>query len=293
MTFPPFRPTLTAMDKTLSHLLREAAGIAENGVCVAIGAPLLPFVLPAAAAGVAAVSAGALVAGLATKTGRAVLSELRRRTRLRDPLPPAPSLRGAPTPGELADDWAARPRTLAVRLRLGSRMADLAPVLDASNRYAKTSPAGARRIAARGPGFKGWLADHRVSANYSTLMRYKRLALRLRALLQLDARVPLEWVLPGAAPTRPLPQDLLSSCATARRRLARLLRAHRNFSCLARHVDEALGIPRLPTARRIRVTGLDAAQTEAVTHELVRFLRTPGLPPRQEALRRRALSWFS
>ena len=282
------------MNNALKHALREAAGIAGNAARVCIGAPLLPFALPAAvalAAGVAAASATAFGASLATDAGRALLAELRRRARLRAPVPSVPSLRGAPTPDELADDWASSPRTLVVRLRLGSRLADLEPTLDTGNHY-KTSPTGAKRIASRGPGFKGWLADRRIPANYGTLMRYKRLAVRLRTLLDLDARLPLEWLLPGAAPQMSLPADLRNQYCTSRRKLSRLLRAHWNFSRLQRHVDEALGIPRLPTLRRLRAAPLDDFLLENTKREFTAFLRSPDLPPRLEGLRCQALSWF-
>ena len=132
---------------------------------------------------------------------------------------------------------------------MGSRLADLEPILDSGNRYTE-SPTGAKRIKSRGRGMRGYLADNRIAVSYSTLMRYRRLALRLRQLLQLDARLPLEWILPGEAPERPLPADLRTQYATARRRLSRILRDHRNFDRLRKHVDAELGIPELLTLRR-------------------------------------------
>ena len=282
---------IPSMNKTLRHVLNEASDIAGCYARVAVGAPLLPFALPAALAGVAAFTAVALGTGLATKTGRAVLGELRRRARLRAPRPPSPSLRGTPTPQELAADAAAHPRTLAVRLRLGSRLADLAPTLDSGNRW-DVSPAGAKRISGRGRGVRGWLEDNRVPVNYGTLMRYKRLAVRLRALLGLDERIPLEWLLPGASPTLPLPAELGPGFAAAKRRLAKLLRAHWNFSRLSEHVDGALGLTRLPRLRRGGAVPLDETLLENTKRELAGFLQATDLPPRQEALRRRAVGWL-
>lgn len=279
------------MKAPLKHVLREAAAIAGDAARVAIGAPFLPIALPAAVAGIALFGTATIGASLATETGRAILAELRRRVRLREPRPEAPSLRGIPTPAELSADWETRPRTLAIRLRLGSRLADLSPTLDSSNRYSPTS-SGSRRIATRGPGFKGWLADRRVQADYSTLMRYKRLAVRLRALLELDARLPLECILPGESAVQRLPAALRPHYASARRRLSRLLRDHRNFSRLSKHVETALGLTRLPGARRIRAVGLDDIQAEAARREFIDFLHAPGLPPRLERLRQDAVSGF-
>lgn len=279
------------MNKNLRHALREAADIASAGARVAVGAPLLPILIPTAVAAVATFTATALAAGLATEAGHAILGELRRRARLRAPHPPSPSLRGTPTAAELADDVMERPRTLAIRLRLGSRLADLAPTLDSGNRY-NIVGAGAKRISGRGRGFKGWLEDNRVPASYGTLMRYKRLAVRLRALLKLDERIPLEWLLPGAAPDVPLPAGLPGKCTIAKRRLARLLREHWNFSRLQKHVDAALGLTRLPVPGRTDRIAVDDALAESTRREIATFLRAPDLTPRQEKLRLRTVRWI-
>lgn len=272
------------MDKALKYALREAAGIAGDGIRVGIGSLVLPFALPAAVAGVAVLSAAALGTWIAGATGRTVLSELRRRARLRAPRAPSPSLRGTPTPEEFAADAAERPRTLSVRLRIGSRLADLAPTLDRGNHY-DVSPSGAKRICGRGRGVRGWLEDNRVGMAYSTLMRYMRLAVRLRVLLGLDERLPLEWLLPGAAASAEVSAELRGQCTAAKRRLARLVRAHWNFSRLQAHVDGALGLRRLPRPGRTGGKPLDEALAENTRRELVDFLRAGDLPPRLEALR--------
>ncbi len=280
-------------NKALLHALRETAAILGDGTRVTIGSLALPVAVPAVLAGVAAFSAAALGTWLATTAGRTILDELRRRARLRAPRPPSPSLRGTPTPKELADDALCRPRTLAIRLRIGSRLADLAPTLDTDNRY-DISPTGAKRIAGRGRGVKGWMEDNRIPLNYSTLMRYKRLAVRLRALLALDERLPLEWLLPKTPPTFPVPPDLLSQYTAARRRLTKLLRAHWNFSRLREYADNALGIPRLPRLQGTRgaavcIPDFEGTRLENTKRELIAFLRDSHLPPRQEKLRRSAL----
>ena len=292
MTFQYFPFILPTMKNTVKHALREAASIAGDYARIAATAPLLPFAIPAALAGTAVAGTAALSTWIVSTAGHAILGELHRRARLRAPRPPSPSLRGTPTAKELIADAGEHPRTLAIRLRLGSRLADLAPTLDTGNRYAATYT-GSRRIAGRGRGIKGWLEDNRIPVNYSTLMRYKRLAVRLRALLRIDDRIPLEWILPGATPSRAFPADLLPQYTTARRRLARLLRTHRNFSRLARHVDATLGIPRLPSVRHANTFPLDDTLLESTCRELASFLQTPNLPARQEKLRRDTIRWLA
>ena len=283
---------LPPMNTTVKYALREAAGIAGD-VVRAYTLPLaLPVVLPVAVAGIAALSAAALGSWLAD-SGQDILSELRRRARPRVPRPPSPSLRGTPTPEEFADDAALRPRTLAVRLRIGSRLADLAPTLDRGNLY-DVSPTGAKRIRGRGRGVRGWLEDNRVGMNYSTLMRYMRLAVRLRALLGLDERLPLEWLLPGGAVSAEVPPALQAQCASAKRKLARLMQEHWNFSRLQSHVDRALGLRRLPRPGRAggRARPLDEVLAENTRRELADFLQARDLPPKLEALRQAAVAGF-
>lgn len=307
--------------KFLKETLSKTSDVAQDASSLLRDLPH-PACAPFALAAFAGITLAAFGAFLVTDTGCAILSELRRRKRLREPRPETPSLRGTPTPRELAADAAIAPRTLAIRLRLGSRLADLEPTLDSGPVY-DISPTGARRIAARGRGMRGWMADNRLSLNYSTLMRYKTLAVRLRKLLALDARLPLEWLLPGAVPDRDLPSGLLPHYHAARRRLARLLREHWNFSRLKQHVETALGIPRLLTVRRNarraaesararrrmasptkpircesvvlgdRSVRLDESLAESTKRELILFLRTPDLPPRLDKLRRRAIDWLN
>jgi hypothetical protein len=282
---------LLPMNKALKHALREAAGIAGAGARFYIGSLALPAVVPVAVAGVAALSAAALGTWIAGTTGRAILSELRRRARLRAPRPPSPSLRGTPTPEEFAADAAVRPRTLAVRLRIGSRLADLAPTLDRGNHY-DVSPTGAKRIRGRGRGMRGWLEDNRVGMNYSTLMRYMRLAVRLRALQELDERLPLEWLLPGMADSAQVPPALQAQYAAAKRKLVRLLREYWNFSRLQSRVDAALGLKRLPRPGHAGRKPLDDILADNTRRELADFLQARDLPPKLEQLRRKAVAGF-
>ena len=256
------------------------------------------------------VTATAFTAFLVTETGAAILDELHRRHRLRAPRPESPSLRGTPTPKEIAAACAATPRKLLERLRLGSLLADLDPTLDRTFSFTEL-PNGAKRYRSRGGGLKAYLADNRIPVPYSTLMRYKLLATRLRQHLALDPRLPIEWLLPHASPDRELPADLRSPYWTARRRLARLLREHPNFTRLRKHVDSKLGIPELLRARRNAREGktrrksgcpvirgatrhmtIDPGRIEATRLALAAFLQDKTLPPKLARLRDAAIRWL-
>ena len=256
------------------------------------------------------VTATAFTAFLVTETGAAILDELHRRHRLRVPRPESPSLRGTPTPQELAAACAATPRRLLERLRLGSLLADLDPTLDRTFAFTEL-PNGAKRYRSRGGGLKAYLADNRIPVPYSTLMRYKLLAVRLRQLLALDPRLPLEWLLPHTSPDRDLPSDLRAPCWTARRRLARLLRENPNFTRLRKHVDAKLGIPELLRARRnareaksrrksthpllrgaTRHMTIDPGRIEATRLALADFLQDRHLSPKFTRLRDAAIRWL-
>ena len=256
------------------------------------------------------VTATAFTAFLVTETGAAILDELHRRHRLRAPRPESPSLRGTPTPKELAAACDATPRKLLERLRLGSLLADLDPTLDRTFSFTEL-PNGAKHYRSRGGGLKAYLSDNRIPVPYSTLMRYKLLATRLRQHLALDLRLPLEWLLPHASPDRELPADLRTPYWTARRRLAHLLREHPNFTRLRKHVDAKLGIPELLRARRnarkakshrkshlpvirgaTRHMTVDPGRIEATRLALADFLQDKHLSPKFTRLRDAAIRWL-
>ena len=296
--------------KIITPVLRKTDSVARETLHVLPSDGRLVLV---DAAVVLAVTATAFTAFLVTETGAAILDELHRRHRLRIPRPESPSLSGTPTPKELADACAATPRKLLERLRLGSLLADLDPTLDRTLAY-RDLPNGAKRIRARGGGLKAYLADNRIAVPYSTLMRYKLLAARLRQLLALDARLSLEWLLPHSSPDRDLPSDLRSQYWNARRRLSRLLRDHRNFTCLRKHVDAKLGIPELLHARRnarnskarqrmekrtetiysgTRHLTPDPARVEPTRRAFLNFLKEKDLSPKFARLRDAALRWLN
>ncbi len=256
-----------------------------------------------------------LAAFAVTEVGSWALSELGRQMRIREKRPASPSLRGTPTPKELAKDWAAQPRTLETCLRIGSRLADLDPTLDHSL-VRKPDAAGRLVIRARKGGMKGWLEDHRVAVGYSTVMRYKKLAQRLRQVLALDDRLPLEWVMSGVPADCALPADLAAPCAAAARRLARLLRENRTLVSLTRAVEKALGIVRLVAVRkapeRRRAAGakkrktagfsiissgraaiVDERRLEATREAMARLLEAESLAGPALHLRNRISNWLS
>ena len=200
---------------------------------------------------------GALAAHLAFYGGRALLARIRRHVSPPEPLPPADpqvavSLRGKPTPEDIEAVWELSPRTLPDRLCIGSRLADLEPTLDSRFVFKKTRN-GTRRIVARQPGLKGWMKKHVPSVKYSTAMHYKKLATRLRQLVGLDARIPLEWILPdNEEDLSALSASDRQSAAAARTKLARLLAENPKYTRLVRAVESRLGIMRMVTIRRIQ-----------------------------------------
>ena len=256
-----------------------------------------------------------LAAFAVTEVGSWALAELGRPMRIREKRPASPSLRGTPTAKELAKDWAAQPRTLETCLRLGSRLADLDPTLDHSL-VRKPDAAGRLVIRARKGGMKGWLEDHRVAVGYSTVMRYKKLAQRLRQVLAFDDRLPLEWVMSGVPADCALPADLAAPCAAAARRLARLLRENRTLVSLTRAVEKALGIVRLVAVRKApgrrraagvkkrktagfsvisrgRAATVDERRLEATRDAMGRLLEAQNLAGPALRLRHRIEQWLS
>ena len=200
---------------------------------------------------------GALTAHLLWYGGKSLLNRIRRHVSPPEPAAPtapqAPvSLRGTPTPEDIEDVWDLFPRTLPTRLRIGSRLADLEPTLDSRFLFKKTRT-GSRRIVARQPGLKGWMRKHVPAVKYSTAMHYKKLATRLRQLIGLDPRIPLEWILPDNEESLSTlsPSDR-QSAATAKTKLSRLLADNPKYTHLLRTVESKLGIMRMVTIRRIQ-----------------------------------------
>jgi hypothetical protein len=147
-------------------------------------------------------------------------------------------------------------------------------------------------------------------------MRYKKLAQRLRQVLALDDRLPLEWVMSGVPADHSLPSDLAAPCAAASRRLAKLLRENRTLVALTRAVEKALGIVRLVAVRkapvhrrphgpkkrktpafsvisRCRTATVDDARLEATRTAMGRLLTAKTLAGPALHLRNRIAHWLS
>ena len=203
---------------------------------------------------------GAIALHLAFYGGKQLLTRIRRHVSPPEPqVPAAPrepvSLRGIPEPEEIEEVWDIDPRTLCARLRIGSRLADLEPTLDSRFVFKKTRN-GSKRICARQPGMKGWMKKNVPTVKYSTAMHYKKLATRLRQLVGLDARIPLEWLLPdseeGQTELSRLSADERTAIAQAKAKLNALLEENPKVTRLTRTVESKLGIMRMVTIRRIR-----------------------------------------
>ena len=203
---------------------------------------------------------GAIALHLAFYGGKQLLSRIRRHVTPPEPQASAApcepvSLRGVPEPEEIEELWDVDPRTLYDRLRIGSRLADLEPILDSRFVFKKTRN-GSKRICARQPGMKGWMKKNVPTVKYSTAMHYKKLATRLRQLVGLDARIPLEWLLPdseeGENGLVGLTVTEQQEAAKAKTKLIRLLEENPKVTRLTRTVDSKLGIMRMVTIRRIQ-----------------------------------------
>ena len=240
---------------------------------------------------------GALAVHLAWYGGKRLLARLRRHATPPEPLPPAApqqplSLRGLPAPEDIEEAWDLDPRTLCGRLRIGSRLADLEPTLDSRFVFRKTR-SGSKRICARRPGMKGWMRKNVPSVKYPTAMHYKKLATRLRQLIGLDARIPLEWLLPDNAEALPAlsPADR-KTLAAAKARLARLLADNPKLTHLTQAVESKLGIMRMVTIRRIQPPkpgcGRRRKPKENAMDPLVSRLIHAGVEVRADAVRTRA-----
>ena len=293
------------LDRTEAVAIDIGKSFSDTNAMAGRNAPLLML----------AVTPPLLAAFAITEIGSWCIDEIGRQIRIHEKRPDSPSLRGTPTPQNLTAPWTATPRTLNDRLRLGSRLADLDQTLD--HTISRTTlPSGKTVFRARPGGMKGWLADRRVAIPYSTAMRYKKLAQRLRQILSLDARIPLEWLVGGIPENANLPSELQSPCATARRRLSSILRRNRTLKALSLHAEKEIGIIRLVAVRRatkrrhamsqenrkskcFSVISQDRAVTvtperfEATKHAISRILESSDRSASAVHLRNRLRRWLS
>ena len=109
------------------------------------------------------------------------------------------SVNPPPTPAALEAAWAATrggrrgdPAVLAARLRLGSMLSDLEPIVDQAYIRDETGA-----IVGRQPGLRGWIGFHTPSLapHYKALMAYKALADKLRLALQIEEPDTLDNVI--------------------------------------------------------------------------------------------------
>ena len=110
------------------------------------------------------------------------LAKERRSTRQRHTENPCP------TPDQILDAWQKKTENREAMLRFGSLIEDLACHVDSSLHIV------GGRIVGRSPGVKGWLHDNlpALATCYSTVMRYKAAARRLRQIVDLKDPIPVE-----------------------------------------------------------------------------------------------------
>ena len=118
---------------------------------------------------------------------RALAAERRRIRRRRTESP-------CPTREAILDAWTHAREGREAMLRFGSLLEDLACYVDHGLRLA------GGRIVGRAPGIKGWLRENvpALALRYTTVMRYKAAAKKLRQVVELPDPIPVAAVLDGA-----------------------------------------------------------------------------------------------
>ena len=118
---------------------------------------------------------------------RALAAERRRIRRRRTENP-------CPTREAILDAWTHAREGREAMLRFGSLLEDLACHVDHGLRLA------GGRIVGRAPGIKGWLRENvpALALRYTTVMRYKAAAKKLRQVVELPDPIPVAAVLDGA-----------------------------------------------------------------------------------------------
>ena len=119
---------------------------------------------------------------------RRALAAERRRVRKRKTENPCP------TREAILDAWTHAREGREAMLRFGSLLEDLACYVDHGLRLA------GGRIIGRAPGIKGWLRENipALALRYTTVMRYKAAAKKLRQVVELPDPIPVAAVLDGA-----------------------------------------------------------------------------------------------
>ena len=119
---------------------------------------------------------------------RRALAAERRRVRKRKTENPCPTRKA------ILDAWTHAREGREAMLRFGSLLEDLACYVDHGLRLA------GGRIIGRAPGIKGWLRENipALALRYTTVMRYKAAAKKLRQVVELPDPIPVAAVLDGA-----------------------------------------------------------------------------------------------
>jgi hypothetical protein len=161
---------------------------------------------------------------------------------------PTPSLRGAPERKDIDSVWSEAPRTMLSALRLGSRLLDLEPTVDNSRVWKENPHSGRREVVFRHAGIKGWMQRNCPAVPYSTAMRYKKLASRLRTLCGVPGNIPLEWLLPDSPmpPAEGLDAKTFSAIEKGRQAMEKILAETKSLRGLDRVVEKRMNLVRLP-----------------------------------------------
>ena len=124
---------------------------------------------------------------------RRALAAERRRIRARS------TTNACPTREALLDAWNHRSDSHEAAIRFGSLLEDLECYLDNSLRRSEDGV-----IIGRNPGIKGWLCDNlpEIYEKYTTAMRYKAAAKKLKQVVELADPTPADVVLPHGAAER-------------------------------------------------------------------------------------------
>ncbi|MBR6021530.1 MAG: hypothetical protein IK066_03830 [Kiritimatiellae bacterium] len=201
------------------------------------------------------------------------------------------SVLGTPTATDIAAAWTSAPRSLRQALVIGSKLVDLSathPIVAVRTRDGKAR--------GRSGGLKPFFAESLPDIPYSSAIRYRLLARRLRQALDIPPAIPLEWLLSDASPAA-LTQDsaLLPLIPALRRRVAGFLAPFRTQSDLSRALAQKLGLapcpfsrrsPRRTPAQRARDLAEDSARLDGYMATLAAKLRKklPLSPPERRAL---------
>ena len=176
----------------------------------------------------------------------AIAKELHRAYRCREDESVA-SVLGCPTAEAVASAWTPAPRPLRQALVVGSRLIDLS----AAHPIQTVRTNDGSRVAGRQGGLRPWFKQSLPDLPYSTAMRYKQLAQRLRQALAVPPAIPLEWLLTEDAPGA-LTRDaaLVALIPGLRRATAKFLAGFQSQSALNRALEKRLGIARCPFSGR-------------------------------------------